>query len=299
MLYHISEARYPLQYVSSGNLVCEDGFVHPRRNIDSFVLILVVRGTLPITQGENCYMVGENQALLLFPHTLHYGHVPSRGELSYYWVHFYVTDPAAKTLSRDSLAPLLSLQNEINEQNHFISPGHYIIPEYSQLSELRRSHLLFVQLLDIAKRDNYTQTWRCHYALSLLLLEVSTESYQTGHLLPDNLPVVVFNVMEWIRANYDKPLTVASIAEYFNYHPTYLTSLFKNSTQYSILSYLNRTRINASKNLLTNRDLHVHQVGELCGITDGKYFMKLFKRYEGITPTQYRRAFYQKRINKA
>lgn len=39
MLYFISDASKPVEYISCGNLASKDGFVHPKRNIDSFVLI--------------------------------------------------------------------------------------------------------------------------------------------------------------------------------------------------------------------------------------------------------------------
>ena len=38
----------------------------------------------------------------------------------------------------------------------------------------------------------------------------------------------MLTIIEWIRIHYEQPLTVAGIAERFNYHPTYLTGLFKN-----------------------------------------------------------------------
>lgn len=61
MLYCISDASFPMSYVSSGNLVSEGGFVHPRRILDTFVFILVQQGTLHITQGQKNYSVHSNE----------------------------------------------------------------------------------------------------------------------------------------------------------------------------------------------------------------------------------------------
>lgn len=296
--YCVSDAGYPMEFASSGNLVSEDGFVHPKRNIDSFVLILVVKGTLYVTQGEESYAVRPNEFLVLLPHTLHYSHRPSEGYLSYYWTHYYVRDPHYKIYTREQLMR----QQPLRDEKHgmpMANPGkEYMVPVYGHLSMEKRAHLLFVQLLDISKRENYSSTWRCHYALSLLLLEVTIESYQAGHFLDANIPIQVFDVMEWIRKHYyNTDLSVAAVAEHFNYHPTYLTNLFKKHTGYTILAYINRTRIAVSKNLLSNRDLIIYQVADMCGFKDDKYFMKLFKKYEGITPMQYRNAFHQKKLN--
>lgn len=174
---------------------------------------------------------------------------------------------------------------------------NFLLPEYGQLSVERRSRLLFVQLLDINKRENYVASWRCHYALNLLLMEVTNESFQISHFLDSSVPAYILDVVEWIRTHYDQPLSVAYIAEQFGYHPTYLTNIFKKYTGYPILTYINRIRISVSKNLLANRTLSIYEVANMCGFSDEKYFMKLFKRYEGITPTQYRKAFHQKKVN--
>lgn len=79
MLYFISDAGKPMKYISCGNLTSKDGFVHPRRNIDSFVLIIVIKGILHIRQNMSNFDVKEDEFILLFPDTLHYGYRPSDG----------------------------------------------------------------------------------------------------------------------------------------------------------------------------------------------------------------------------
>ena len=173
----------------------------------------------------------------------------------------------------------------------------YLLPEYGTSSLSRRLTLLFVQLLDISKRQNYRMTWNSHYALSLLLMELSSEVLITQQIEKNDIPMQMLTIIEWIRIHYEQPLTVAGIAERFNYHPTYLTGLFKKYTGYPLMTYINRVRITISKNLLTDQAYKVSTVARLCGFTDEKYFMKLFKRYEGMTPSQYRNTFHQKKMN--
>lgn len=300
MIYCIADASYPMNYISSGNLVSENHFVHPKRNIDSFVLILVIEGTLHITQAQSQYTVLENEFVLLLPNTVHYGHMPSNGHLSYYWVHFYIRDPNYSLYTRRIL-----LRNEalFHSELGLASPfqldklNSFLIPEYGRISFAKRSHLLFAQLLDISKRDNYSATWRCHYALSILLLEVTHEAFQINDFIDTNIPMPVLDIIEWIRTHYNMPLSVASIAEKFNYHPTYLSRMFKKHTGLPVLEYINQTRLSIAKNLLINHALTIYEISKMCGFGDKKHFMKLFKKSESMTPTQYRRAFHQKKIN--
>lgn len=297
MYYTMSDASYPMEFVSCGNLVSADGFVHPRRKIDSFVLIAVQEGTLYITEDGRRYAVDAGAFILLYPNLPHYGHTASKGPLSYYWVHFYVRDPNCARIPKSSLQKRTDI---LKTDAAHASPSHvenFLLPEYGRLSMGKRVQLLFVQLLDIAKAENYSATWRCHYALSMLLLEVTHESFRRDEFLPSDMPAKVLDIIEWIRTHYDRPIGVAAIAAHFHYHPTYISGLFRRYTGLSLLAYLNRTRIAVSKNLLVSRDISVRAIAALCGFSDEKYYMKLFKKTEDMTPTQYRHAFHQKKMN--
>jgi AraC-like DNA-binding protein len=298
MLYFTSDARIPIEYVSSGNLISDGEFVHPRRVIDTFVLIIVVRGCLFITQGDTPLQIGKDEFVLLCPGVLHFGHKPCEGALSYYWTHFSIHDPDCEVSDRPIRVKSAPFGTAARDNAAAILSEKYMLPEYGQLSVEKRSRLLFVQLLDFAKRDSYRKTWRCHYALSLLLLEVTSESYQTGSFTDDAIPSRLFDIIEWIRTHYDQNMSVDSLAERFAYHPTYLCKIFKQHTGFTLVQHINHTRIAVAKNLLTNRALLIHEIAAMCGFADEKYFMRTFRKLEGMTPTQYRTAFFQKKVNR-
>ena len=117
------------------------------------------------------------------------------------------------------------------------------------------------------------------------------------HFGQDLLPTAVQDIIEWVQSHFDQPLTVSGLAEKFGYHPTYLSALIKQYTGYPLVTYINRTRISVSKNLLNSHSLTIRQISSMCGFADEKHFMKLFRQFEGMTPTQYRKAFDQKKIN--
>lgn len=296
MLYLKSNAAIPVQYISSGNLVNEDGFVHPRREIDSYVLLLGRKGILHICANNINYDIGPDQFLILFPHKLHFGYKPSSGYLSYYWVHFYINDPDYRIYDRHALVHNIALWKA--SPNRQYNPDLFIIPATGRLSVDRRPALLFSQLLDISKRGNYRATYICHYALSVLLLEITKETMISDRLTDQKIPATIIDIIEWIRVSYSENITVDELSKRFNYHPTYISSIFKKFTGYPLMEYINRTRITVSKNLLEQQPRSsVITVATLCGFNDEKYYMKLFKKYEGITPSEYRKAIHQKKLN--
>lgn len=298
MLYLVSDVKYPVQYLTSGNLTNNNHFIHPDRKLDSHVLIIVRKGIFHINQAGVNHNIGPNQFIILFADWHHYGYKPSEEPLSYYWTHFKIQDPDCRYYTPGELKSSLAIWNAGPAQMSYATTN-YIMPEYGTLPEDNRSALYFVQLLDTAKRENYAATYRCHYLLSFLLLELSAEALFMPDLTKHNIPAAIVNLIEWIRLNYNQPLTVQGLSQMSGYNPTYLSGLFKKYTGYPLIAYINRTRIAVSKNLLTNDStLKVRIIAKLCGFPDEKLFMKVFKKIEGITPTQYRNTFSHKYLNK-
>lgn len=291
MLYLISDAAQPVTFSSAGNLTNENQFLHPKRIMDSYELISVTKGTLHIQSGNRSYHLTPGQFVLLFPEESHFGTSPSQGELSFYWTHFrFHAGEAIRCEERETAA-------------FFRETGrpHYILPETGSLSANSRVNVLFVQLLDLAKRMGSLSFTQCCYAQSTLLLELTNECFFRHHLMKqgEKIPRSIADLMEWLQLNYDTSLSVAGIAEKFGYHPSYLTAVFKRYSGCTITEYLNRQRIHVAKNLLTSvPKLSLAEIGEQIGISDEKYFMRLFKRYEGVTATAYREAFPEKRKNR-
>ncbi|MBD5532150.1 MAG: AraC family transcriptional regulator [Lachnospiraceae bacterium] len=291
MLYLVSDASRPVTFFAAGNLTNEDAFLHPKRTMDSYELISVAKGTLHIQSGERSYHLTPGQFVLLFPGECHFGISPSVGELSFYWTHFYFNTEQTSVCEERKITALFREANR----------PRYILPETGTLSANSRVNVLFVQLLDLSKRLGSLSLMQCSYAQSTLLLELTNECFFRHHLMQqdEKIPLGIADLMEWMQLNYDTTLSVNEIARKFGYHPSYLSSVFKRYSGCAITEYLNRQRILVAKNYLaTMPKLTLAEISEQVGIADEKYFMRLFKRYEGVTATAYREAFSQKKKNR-
>ena len=65
----------------------------------------------------------------------------------------------------------------------------------------------------------------------------------------------------------------------------------------TLLHYINRQKVSYSEELLLNTVLPIKQIALSSGFEDEKHFMKLFKQYKGVTPSQYRNSFCQVHLN--
>ena len=96
------------------------------------------------------------------------------------------------------------------------------------------------------------------------------------------------NLLEWIDAPLDQPLTVPLIAERANLAPGTLTKKFKQAHKTTLSQYLLHRRIDKAKSLLATTTLTVYEVGSNVGIPDPQYFNKQFRKVPGNSPSRYR-----------
>ncbi|WP_169736187.1 response regulator [Caldanaerobius polysaccharolyticus] len=100
---------------------------------------------------------------------------------------------------------------------------------------------------------------------------------------------VVEEVLKIIENEYsNKDLTLNDIAEKLYITPNYLSYLFKSETGENFMEYLTKVRIDKAKELLKKLDMKIYEIADAVGYADAHHFSKVFKRVEGITPTEYR-----------
>lgn len=93
---------------------------------------------------------------------------------------------------------------------------------------------------------------------------------------------------QYIRTYYVSPIKANEVADYINISPNYFSSLFKQKTGKSFNEYINTLRVEAAKQLLAETPFHVNEIAEKVGYNEYKYFVDVFKKFTGYTPTKYR-----------
>lgn len=298
MFYFISDNKYPLNHCSSGKLINNDNFIHSKRTLDTFVILIGCEGTLYIAQDDKRYELTPNKFIILFPSRIHYGYKKSEGKLSYYWCHFQISASEYKLLNFEQINNyIFELRNNTNDNE---LSNTYVLPEYGSISSAARTSLIFRQLLDLALKESYSK-YLTNYALSLLAMEISQDFIDNIFLEKEKSTRINQNILEiidCIKINYNSSLSIKKIAKTFNYNPDYLSLAIKRFTGLSLLKYINKTKLDASKQLLLNSSFSISEIAKQVGFNDDKHFMKLFKKSEDVTPTQYRNAYFRKNLNK-
>ena len=118
------------------------------------------------------------------------------------------------------------------------------------------------------------------------IVEVFTESM--FHNVPSKNSDVIRKAFAFISQNYSHNITLDEVAAHVHLNPAYFSTIFKESSGSSFKEYLNMVRIEESKRLLANTDYSIIDIAVATGFDDQSYFSKVFKKYTGLTPKQYR-----------
>lgn len=97
----------------------------------------------------------------------------------------------------------------------------------------------------------------------------------------------VDSAVDWIHAEYMTNLTVEKIAARLNIDRTYFSVIFKAKTGFSPKKYITNHRMHTAATLLAQNHLSVTTVSSYVGYPDPFTFSKSFKRFFGMSPTEY------------
>lgn len=286
----------PLNFVACGNFISEENWTHMKRTNDNFEIIIGINGTAYIQQDKEKYEVTPGKVLLLYPGLIHKGYSPSSAGTSFYWLHFLCKDEFSILQEKEALIELSPLQTN----PYFSKVAESLsIPTFFSVDNIDKIIIQFRQLLHITQSSYYTKL-AADYLATLIMIELTQQVIGNTFNVVDGTDInnkKFINILEWIRINLQKDLSVKEIAERFNFNEDYLTRLFKKHLGVSTLKYVNGMRVAKAKELLTQSEESIKEIAYSCGFKDDKYFMKLFKEYENLTPTEFRNAYYRTYIN--
>ncbi|MDF2671373.1 MAG: hypothetical protein K0R67_3679 [Paenibacillus sp.] len=111
---------------------------------------------------------------------------------------------------------------------------------------------------------------------------------RSRQILPETDHPEVNKIIRFLLLHYDSDISLQAMAQYVNMDENYLSGLFKKKIGDTFINYLQRIRVNEAKIYLEQTDLNVAEIGERVGFVNPSYFFKIFKRWAGFTPSEYR-----------
>lgn len=140
-----------------------------------------------------------------------------------------------------------------------------------------------------AEASFYTKDDRAVLELEALVQE---EAAPRKYIEQVNGNRLIQEVKYFIEENYDRTITLDDVARHVHLNASYLSFLFKELTGQKYIDYLTEYRLEKAKGYLKLTNHKVHEVGEMVGYENPRYFTLVFKKYMQQSPIEYRNASY-------
>ncbi|GKX66672.1 AraC family transcriptional regulator [Inconstantimicrobium mannanitabidum] len=127
--------------------------------------------------------------------------------------------------------------------------------------------------------------------LQQLIFEIYRNKKRENHNYSVSLKIE--NIIKYMRENINAKITLNELSNSAQLSPTYLSRVFKDNTGYSIIEFFNKMKIDKAKELIIDGNKKVKEVANEVGFSDEFYFSRIFKKMEGISPTE----FYSKNVH--
>ena len=162
-----------------------------------------------------------------------------------------------------------------------------IVSGYDDFSYCREA--LRLQITDyILKPVNYEEFGSCIDNLKISLFERRISSAAEPEKQEER---TITGITRYLQEHLAEEISRSVLAEQFHLNPQYISQLFKSEIGVNFLAYLTNIRMEKAKKLLLTTSLSIAEVAEQSGYGDYRVFTKVFKKSEGVTPSQYRRDF--------
>lgn len=103
-----------------------------------------------------------------------------------------------------------------------------------------------------------------------------------------NYSLLVQKAISYIHLHLTEDINIYELSKALKMSRQYLSTQFHKETRKTLADYINQERIHLSKSYLENQSLSITKIAFMCGYNDSTYFTRIFKKYEGMTPRQYR-----------
>lgn len=264
-----------LQHVITGKFKAPSAeWKHELFNLVDYELFVMTEGVLYLSYNEENFTVKAGEYLLLPPaNSWRQGFKESY--CSFYWLHFSLPKSCKSA-----------------DNNTDIGSDHtFTLPQSGTIPKLEKMVVLMKQLQDSVK-TNYPEL-----TLNAMTTSIITELY--GQLCL-NTPIqtktvsqkqIHSDIIDFIQLNISKNIKVSDVAANFGYNEKYLSHLFSEISGISLKQLIMQRKMEAANFMLTDTNTSIAEIAKSLGFADSHNFSRAYKKYTGLTPSEYRNAF--------
>lgn len=246
-----------------GYCQCDPGYSYGPlvRNRNIFHYVISGKGSLTI--NDQVYSVDAKQGFLIPDEVLAYYEADIDDPWVYVWIH--VDGPKA---------------NEVFHLAGITKENPLFIPS----CETEKFEHIFKELFENNENEYYCMG-KTYEILDFIITHSTNKVHETTNMQLE----YVRKVIKYIQLKYNEQIKVETVATILGLNRSYLARLFKEATGCTIQDYILRCRMKEAERYLTSKEYSIQYISYAVGYSDTFTFSKAFKRYSGMSPTEYRK----------
>lgn len=144
-------------------------------------------------------------------------------------------------------------------------------------------------LLMLANKKSTHSELLVSQLLNSLITKILTNNTDRQENDADTIADKIKQIKDFLDANFQKKILLDMIADEFLISKYHMSREFKKAYGITIANYIIAKRVTHAKELLRFTDMQIEELGRFCGIEDSSYFNKVFRKFEGMTASNYRK----------
>lgn len=142
--------------------------------------------------------------------------------------------------------------------------------------------------------DRFAHTMYTEYLYYGKIIELVSHCLQNPHWITESAPIshdktrYIDDILKYVQENCGSPLTLKMLADHLGLTESYCSKYFKQVIGTTFLDYLTSRRVSNAERLLKYTDYSIMEIAEYSGFSSIQTFNRVFKRFTGKTPTDYR-----------
>lgn len=230
---------------------------------ESVEILCVFKGSITVLSDANSIVAKENELVIISSNSIH--HVQALGETADYYC--LIVD---KRLCEEFGLSIeeISFQNLVNDKK--------LIEKFQKIkNEFISKKTLYKSVVKAAVIDLMIYLYR-DYTISVLSIINKSENIRAE---------IIKMAIKYIEVNYNNAISTSGIAEKIGLSKSYFCRIFKKTTGYTVMSYVNVMRCSSAKKLFQTGKYTVSEAAFLCGFDNLSYFSKTYKKHMGCLPS--------------
>lgn len=267
-LEHLNHNSIDLWLSTCGIQNCNGGHFFGPGKRDVFILHFICDGKGIFISKDKTWTLGKGDVFLVKPDTEVYYAADEKNPWSYLWVGF-------QGLKASTYLAYAGFEGDI------------------LTGRCKDTSLIFsyIQQMIICRQLTYANELKREAAL-LQIFSALIEEYRSSLSKEQQYDypyrIYVEQAIDYIQNNFKSNVRINDIAMYIGIDRSYLSGIFKEVTEISPQEYLLRYRMERAEVLLKESRKKISEIAVLVGYNDPLTFSKMFKKYKGLSPLQYR-----------